>query len=193
MGRHVQWTGAVLSPGEEEKAKISHFKTFFQDPSLSQARMSTKGPKQVPFKIPICQSQHNTVRMIRNEAKPVPFKTIIHDSKWRNDKMSSFQDPNQKVCKKDKISSFQDLLLRPLVKTMVHMATKTHFKTFFQDPCIKALQIESKLSIPSIICQLMSTQSYFRSWESPKGPTMRTVSSGLTTSIQVQSNLYGTR
>ena len=109
MGRHNQGTGAVLSPGEEERAEMSHFKTLFQDPSPSQARMSMKGPKHVHFKTPIFNLNTCMVRILVYKANLVPFKTIIHDSKCRNDKMI-------------KISSFQDPLSRPLTNTMVIMA-----------------------------------------------------------------------
>ena len=95
MVRHDQGTGAVLSLGEEERAETSHFKTLFQDPSPSQARMKTKGPNCVHFKTPNSNLNTQMVRILIYEVNPVPFKTIFHDSKRMNGKrikISSFQD-----------------------------------------------------------------------------------------------------
>ena len=89
------------------------------------------------------------------------------------------------------------LISRPSFKTlatsngMVHMAIKAYFKTFFQDPCTKALQIESKVSILSIICQPMSTLKVITDpVKSTKVPTKRTVNSGSTTEHPGSTTIY---
>ena len=98
-----------------------------------------------------------------------------------------------------KMTPFQDLLSKPQSKTEVEQRTDTyrqvmaHFKTFFQDPCIKPLQIESKHSILSIICQLMSTPKSLQIQNKCKRSNWNNSQQWPTHSIQIQPNLCGTR
>ena len=135
------WT-VIRSSSEPRRGRKGRNESFWDLLSRSQSENSQnehKRTKTSSFQDPNSQSQHMYGKNDWKRANLVPFKTIIQDTNWRNDKMSSFQDPNWQVCKKDKISSFQDLLSRPLLHTMLCMAIKIHFKTFFLDPCIKAL------------------------------------------------------
>ena len=74
MGRHDQQKGAVLSPRAVEGAKKVHFKTLFQDPSLSQVRTNTKGLKQVPFKTPNVKIEHTYGKNDQHQSKSSSFQ-----------------------------------------------------------------------------------------------------------------------
>ena len=145
---------AKRSSSEPKSSRKSNNKSF-QDPlsrpqSITGQNMNER-TKTGSFQDPKCQTEHAYGKNDWHWSKSRSFQD---HHPWqhsrKNDKTSSFQDPNWQVLKRNKISSFQDLLSRPLREPMVCMVNLAHFKTLFQDPGYRALHKESNNSILNI-------------------------------------------